>query len=307
MTSTTDHDAAVPASQVPSFAEAFRVWARIGCLSFGGPAGQIALMHKELVEERRWIGEQRFLHALNYCMLLPGPEATQLAIYIGWLMHRTLGGVIAGVLFVLPSLLLLIGLSWAYMAYGSLPAIAGILYGMKPAVVAIVLGAAWRIGKRTLRNRPLMAIALAAFIAISFIKLPFPAIVAGAALLGWIGGRLHVHRRGRNLDGIDPMRPTIQGHRGPDKMRSPCQPGQHRARFLQIPRFSQRQAIRFDHRIAADHQVVRPLLSHGSGLLQGEARDLFKGRQAGNRLLFEGGRGHLKGQSQQREQFMTAG
>jgi len=170
--------------------EAFLYWLKLGLISFGGPAGQIALMHTELVERRRWISEHRFLHALNYCMLLPGPEATQLAIYIGWLMHRTLGGIIAGVLFVLPSLILLIGLSWAYMAYGSLPAIAGILYGMKPAVVAIVLAAAWRIGKRTLRNRPLMAIALAAFIAISFIKLPFPAIVASAALLGWAGGRL---------------------------------------------------------------------------------------------------------------------
>jgi len=170
--------------------EAFLYWLKLGFISFGGPAGQIALMHTELVERRRWISEHRFLHALNYCMLLPGPEATQLAIYIGWLMHRTLGGVIAGILFVLPSLLLLIGLSWAYMAFGSLPAIAGVLYGMKPAVVAIVLAAAWRIGKRTLRNRSLMAIALGAFVAISFIRLPFPAIVASAALLGWLGGRL---------------------------------------------------------------------------------------------------------------------
>jgi len=170
--------------------EAFLYWLKLGFISFGGPAGQIAMMHAELVERRRWISEHRFLHALNYCMLLPGPEATQLAIYIGWMMHRTLGGIIAGVLFVLPSLLLLIGLSWAYMAYGSLPAIAGILYGMKPAVVAIVLAAAWRIGSRTLRNRQLIAIALAAFIAISFIGLPFPAIVGSAALLGWIGGRL---------------------------------------------------------------------------------------------------------------------
>ena len=170
--------------------EAFLYWLKLGFISFGGPAGQIAMMHAELVERRRWISEQRFLHALNYCMLLPGPEATQLAVYIGWLMHRTVGGIIAGVLFVLPSLLLLIGVSWAYMAYGSLPAVAGILYGMKPAVVAIVLAAAWRIGQRTLRNRPLMAIALLAFIAISFIKLPFPAIVATAALLGWAGGHL---------------------------------------------------------------------------------------------------------------------
>ncbi|WP_342119146.1 chromate efflux transporter [Pseudoduganella sp. OTU4001] len=170
--------------------EAILYWLKLGFISFGGPAGQIAMMHAELVERRRWISEQRFLHALNYCMLLPGPEATQLAVYIGWLMHRTLGGIIAGVLFVLPSLLLLIGLSWAYMAYGSLPAVAGILYGMKPAVVAIVLAAAWRIGQRTLRNRLLGAIAVAAFIAISVLHLPFPAIVASAALLGWLGGRL---------------------------------------------------------------------------------------------------------------------
>jgi chromate transporter len=171
-------------------AQAFLYWLKLGFISFGGPAGQIAMMHTELVERRRWISEHRFLHALNYCMLLPGPEATQLAIYIGWLMHRTVGGIIAGVLFLLPSLLLLIGLSWAYMAYGSLPVIAGILYGMKPAVVAIVLAAAWRIGHRTLRNGLLMAVALAAFIAISWLKLPFPAIVASAALLGWGGGRL---------------------------------------------------------------------------------------------------------------------
>ncbi|WP_374580656.1 chromate efflux transporter [Pseudoduganella sp.] len=170
--------------------EAILYWFKLGCISFGGPAGQIAMMHAELVERRRWISEQRFLHALNYCMLLPGPEATQLAVYIGWLMHRTLGGIIAGILFVLPSLLLLIGLSWAYMAYGSLPAVAGILYGMKPAVVAIVLAAAWRIGQRTLRNGLLAAIALAAFIAISLLHLPFPALVAGAALVGWLGGRL---------------------------------------------------------------------------------------------------------------------
>jgi chromate transporter len=170
--------------------QALLYWLKLGFISFGGPAGQIAMMHAELVERRRWISEQRFLHALNYCMLLPGPEATQLAVYIGWLMHRTLGGTIAGVLFILPSLLLLIGLSWAYMAYGSLPAVAGILYGMKPAVVAIVLAAAWRIGQRTLRNHLLAAIALAAFAAISFLHLPFPALVAGAALLGWIGGRL---------------------------------------------------------------------------------------------------------------------
>jgi chromate transporter len=131
---------------VISFAEALRFWLKLGFISFGGPAGQIAIMHQELVEQRRWISERRFLHALNYCMLLPGPEATQLATYIGWMMHRTLGGVVAGALFVLPSLFILIALSYVYMAHGSVPAIAGLLYGIKPAVVAVVLAAAWRIG-----------------------------------------------------------------------------------------------------------------------------------------------------------------
>ena len=166
---------------------AFRYWLKLGFISFGGPAGQIAMMHTELVERRRWISEQRFLHALNYCMLLPGPEATQLAIYIGWLLHKTRGGILAGVLFVLPSLLILIILSWIYMAFGSVPAIAAILYGIKPAVVALVLAAAWRIGSRTLKNPLLMTIALFAFIAI-LLRLPFPAIVAAAALAGAIGG-----------------------------------------------------------------------------------------------------------------------
>ena len=127
-------------------AEAFRYWWKLGCISFGGPAGQIALMHRELVERRRWISEARFLHALNYCMVLPGPEAQQLATYIGWLMHRTRGGIVAGALFVLPSLLVLIALSWVYMAFGNVPAVAGMLYGIKPAVTAIVAHAAWRIG-----------------------------------------------------------------------------------------------------------------------------------------------------------------
>ncbi len=166
---------------------AFWYWLKLGFISFGGPAGQIAMMHAELVERRRWISEQRFLHALNYCMLLPGPEATQLAIYIGWLLHKTRGGILAGVLFVLPSLLILIVLSWIYMAFGSVPAIAAVLYGIKPAVVALVLAAAWRIGSRTLKNPLLMTIALCAFIAI-LLRLPFPAIVAGAALAGAIGG-----------------------------------------------------------------------------------------------------------------------
>jgi chromate transporter len=172
-----------------SMTEAFWYWLKLGFISFGGPAGQIALMHTELVERRRWISEQRFLHALNYCMLLPGPEATQLAVYIGWLMHKTRGGIIAGVLFVLPSLLILIVLAWIYMVYGSLPAVVGIMYGIKPAVVAIVLAAAWRIGTRSLKNRVLIAIAVAAFLAIAAFRLPFPLIVLGTAAIGLAGGR----------------------------------------------------------------------------------------------------------------------
>lgn len=168
---------------------AFWYWLKLGFLSFGGPAGQIALMHSELVEKRHWISERRFLHALNYCMVLPGPEATQLAIYIGWLMHRGLGGVIAGTLFVLPSLLILIMLSWIYVAFGNVPLVAGVLYGIKPAVVAIVLAAAWRLGSRTLKNRWLVAIAVAAFVAIAAVHVPFPLIVITAALLGALGGK----------------------------------------------------------------------------------------------------------------------
>ena len=180
-----------PSARPPavSRASAFLYWLKLGFISFGGPAGQIAMMHTELVEKRRWISEQRFLHALNYCMVLPGPEATQLAVYIGWLMHRTTGGIIAGVLFVLPSLLLLIVLSWIYLAYGSVPVIAGILYGIKPAVVAIVLAAAWRIGSRSLKSRWLVAIAVLAFFAIAVARLPFPAIVLAAAVMGALGGR----------------------------------------------------------------------------------------------------------------------
>jgi chromate transporter len=174
--------------------QAFWYWLKLGFISFGGPAGQIALMHTELVERRRWISEQRFLHALNYCMLLPGPEATQLAIYIGWLLHRVRGGIVAGVLFVLPSLLVLIGLSWVYMAYGNVPAVAGVMNGIKPAVVALVLAAGWRIGTRTLKNGALVAIALAAFVSIAVLDLPFPLIVLGAALAGLVGGRIWPQR-----------------------------------------------------------------------------------------------------------------
>ena len=146
---------------VPSLMQAFWYWLKLGFISFGGPAGQIAIMHHDLVEDKRWISEKRFLHALNYCMLLPGPEAQQLATYIGWLMHKTRGGLIAGILFVLPSLLVLIGLSYIYMRFGDVPAVAGILAGIKPAVVAIVLFAAYRIGARTLTNSALWGIAIA--------------------------------------------------------------------------------------------------------------------------------------------------
>jgi chromate transporter len=171
-----------------SLGEAFRFWLKLGFISFGGPAGQIAIMHQELVERRRWISEKRFLHALNYCMLLPGPEAQQLATYIGWLMHRTWGGIVAGGLFVLPSLFILIVLSWLYMAYGNVPAVAGLLYGIKPAVVAIVLAAAWRIGARALKHPALWLISIAAFAAL-LVDTPFPAIVIAAGLVGALGGR----------------------------------------------------------------------------------------------------------------------
>ncbi len=173
-----------------SLGEAFRYWLKLGFISFGGPAGQISLMHTELVERRRWIGEHRFLHALNYTMVLPGPEAQQLATYIGWLMHGTLGGIIAGLLFVLPSLVILIALSWIYLLFGDVPAVAGVLYGIKPAVTAIVVFAAYRIGSRVLRNGALWAMAAAAFVAIFALNAPFPFIVLTAAIVGYIGGRV---------------------------------------------------------------------------------------------------------------------
>ena len=171
-----------------SFGEAFRFWLKLGFISFGGPAGQIAIMHQELVERRRWISEKRFLHALNYCMLLPGPEAQQLATYIGWLMHRTWGGIVAGGLFVLPSVFIMVALSWIYVTYGNVPLVAGIFYGIKPAVVAIVLAAAWRIGQRALKHPALWGLAAAAFIAIFAFDAPFPAIVLAAGIIGYFGG-----------------------------------------------------------------------------------------------------------------------
>ncbi len=173
-----------------SFWQALRFWFKLGFISFGGPAGQIAIMHEELVVRRRWLSEKRFLHALNYCMVLPGPEAQQLATYIGWLMHKTRGGIAAGALFVLPSLFMMIGLSWLYIAFGHVTWVAGMFYGIKPAVTAIVVQAAHRIGSRALKNNFLIAIAAASFVAIFALNVPFPIIVVVAALVGLIGGRM---------------------------------------------------------------------------------------------------------------------
>ncbi|CAN7234406.1 chromate efflux transporter [Rhizobacter sp. LjRoot28] len=178
-----------PAPAAVTFAEAFRFWLKLGFISFGGPAGQIAIMHAELVERRRWISERRFLHALNYCMVLPGPEAQQLATYIGWLMHRTWGGIVAGALFVLPSLVILIGLSWVYLRFGHQPLVAAVFYGIKPAVTALVLHAAHRIGSRALRNRWMGLIAVLSFVALAVFDVPFPVIVLAAGLVGFIGSR----------------------------------------------------------------------------------------------------------------------
>src|SRR3989344_221886 len=183
------HDTIQPPEKV-SLGEAFSYWLKLGFISFGGPAGQISIMHQELVEKRRWISEHRFLHALNYCMLLPGPEAQQLATYIGWLMHGVKGGIAAGVLFVLPSLFILIALTWIYLAFGNVPSVAGILYGIKPAVTAIVVFAAYRIGSRALKNGVLWAMAAVAFVAIFALNVPFPYIVLTAGVIGYFGGRI---------------------------------------------------------------------------------------------------------------------
>ncbi len=187
-------DASAPPC-APTFREALAFWLKLGFISFGGPAGQIAVMHQELVERRRWISERRFLHALNYCMLLPGPEAQQLATYIGWLLHRTWGGVVAGGLFVLPSLFILIAVSWIYVVYGAVPAVAGVLYGIKPAVTAIVVFAAYRIGSRALRKNPVLwSIAGAALVAVFAFHVPFPYIVLAAGVIGHVGGRVAPQR-----------------------------------------------------------------------------------------------------------------
>ena len=190
MLSTAPEGAELPQSgHVISLGEAARVWARIAALSFGGPAGQIAVMHRLLVEEKRWIGEERFLHALNYCMLLPGPEAQQLAIYIGWLLHKTKGGLIAGALFVLPGFLAILGLSYIYVLFGHVSLIEGLFFGLKAAVLAVVVQAVVRVGSRALRNNVMRGIAAAAFVAIFFLGAPFPLIVLAAGIGGYIGGR----------------------------------------------------------------------------------------------------------------------
>jgi len=174
----------------PSFAEAFKFWLKLGFISFGGPTGQIAIMQTELVEKKKWISQLRFLHALNFCMLLPGPEAQQLAIYIGWLLHKTWGGIVAGAFFVIPSIFILWGLSFIYAAFGNIPWIAAIFYGLKPAVTAIVLTAVIRIGRKALKNEVMWTLAALAFIAIYFFKTPFPAIILSAGVIGFAGGLL---------------------------------------------------------------------------------------------------------------------
>src|SRR5690242_387634 len=172
----------------PTFSEAFKFWLKLGFISFGGPTGQIAIMQTELVEKKRWISQSRFLHALNFCMLLPGPEAQQLAIYIGWLLHRTWGGIVAGSFFVIPSIFVLWALSYVYAAFGNIPSIAAIFYGLKPAVMAIVAVAVIRIGRKALRNEIMWAIAALAFVAIFFFHVPFPVIILSAGVIGLIGG-----------------------------------------------------------------------------------------------------------------------
>src|SRR3954470_4117967 len=195
-----------------SFGEAFRVWLRVAVLSFGGPAGQIAVMHRILVEEKNWISEGRFLHALNYCMLLPGPEAQQLATYIGWLLHRTAGGIMAGGLFIVPGVVSIMALSWIYAAYGNVSFIEALFFGLKAAVLAIVIQAVVRVGKRALRNRIMIALAAAAFVAIFFFNVPFPVIIIAAGVIGYIGAKAGrpefaavEHGGGKNAAAIDSM------------------------------------------------------------------------------------------------------
>ena len=176
-----------PATLHPTFAAALKFWLKLGFISFGGPAGQISLMHHELVDQKKWVSNERFLNALNYCMLLPGPEAQQLAIYIGWLLHRLPGGVIAGAFFVIPSIFILFALSYTYVAFGTIPWVASVFNGLKAAIMAIVVSAVVKIGKKALKNGIMIAIATMSFIAIFFLRIPFPLIVLGAGLLGLVG------------------------------------------------------------------------------------------------------------------------
>jgi chromate transporter len=211
----------VPAHGV-SFAAAFKVWLRVAMLSFGGPAGQIAVMHRIVVEEQRWISEARFLHALNYCHLLPGPEAQQLAIYIGWLMHRTRGGLVAGTLFVVPGVVALMVLSWIYVIWGNVSFVAGLLFGLKAAVLAVVIEAVLRVGRRALKSRLAVAIAAIGFIALFFFAVPFPLVVLAAALIGFAANRAGYALGGKAAHGKDD---DLLGEQIPD----PAQPSLARA------------------------------------------------------------------------------
>src|SRR5256886_1116270 len=207
-----------------SFGEAFRVWLRVAVLSFGGPAGQIAVMHRILVEEKNWISESRFLHALNYCMLLPGPEAQQLAAYIGWLLHRTLGGIMAGGRFVVLGIVSIVALSYVYAGWGSVPIIAALFFGLKAAVLAIVIEAVVRIGRRSLKNQALIGLAAAAFIGIFFLNVPFPVIVFGAAFIGFAAQTMGVAFRGNgghgpSKKGGEAVVDSLLGHELPEHAR----------------------------------------------------------------------------------------
>ncbi|WP_075293248.1 chromate efflux transporter [Pararhizobium arenae] len=195
MTDLTKSDVSSPlenCTDIVRFSEAVKVWARVAALSFGGPAGQIAVMHRIVVDEKKWVGEHRFLHALNYCMLLPGPEAHQLAIYIGWLLNNTKGGMIAGLLFVLPGFLSILALSYIYVIFGQVTTIEGMFFGLKCAVLAVVIQAVFRIGSRAIKNNVMLAIAAAAFISIFILHVPFPLIIIGAGIIGYFGGRTGV-------------------------------------------------------------------------------------------------------------------
>lgn len=203
-----------PLSPAVSFREALRFWWKLGWVGFGGPAGQIAIMHRELVEVRRWIPERQFLHALNYCMVLPGPEAQQLATYAGWLLHGYRGGIAAGLLFVLPSLFILMALAWLYLAFGHLPVLTAVLWGIKPAVVALVVAAAWRIGRRVLKAPWLWGLAALAFLGLTVGRVPFPAIVLGAGILGALGG--HFWPRLFRVDGLGLPPDQSPAHSGKD-------------------------------------------------------------------------------------------